>query len=72
MTNPETCTNCGTENPPNQDFCIECGLPLTQSAESGMREQMEAQEEGGVFGIGDQQNEEPNVDQGAHQRRTGV
>lgn len=72
MSNPVTCTNCGTENPPDQDFCIECEQPLTQSAESGMREQIEAQEEGGVYGIGDGGDDEPNVDQGAHQRRTGI
>jgi len=72
MSNPVTCTNCGTETPPDQDFCIECDQPLTQSAESGMREQIEAQEEGGVYGIGDGGDDEPNVDQGAHQRRTGV
>ncbi len=72
--NPETCTNCGAENRPGADFCAECGQPLTQSAESGLREQMDAQEEGGVYGVGDDYdvNDEPNVDQGSHQRRTGV
>ena len=70
--NPETCSNGGAENRPGADFCAECGQPLTQSAESGLREQQEAQEEGGVFGIGDDQDDQPNVDQGAHQRRTGV
>jgi predicted amidophosphoribosyltransferase len=71
---PDTCSNCGTENRPSADFCSECGQPLTQSAESGVREQMQAQEEGGVFGIGDSDGDagEPNVGGGADQRRTGV
>ena len=51
--NPETCSNCGTENPPGEDFCVECGQPLTRSAEQGLREQSEAQHEGGVYGVGD-------------------
>lgn len=70
--NPETCSNCGTENRAGADYCSECGQPLTQSAESGLREQIDAQDEGGVFGIGEGHDVEPNVDQGAHQRRTGV
>lgn len=93
--NPETCSNCGTENPAGTDFCVGCGQPLTQSAESGLQEQQEAQEHGGVIGgndevplggtgvgglgsprilgvDGDDGGEESNVDQGAHQRRTGV
>src|SRR5262249_53102224 len=31
--NPITCSNCGTENPPGQDFCRKCHQPLTASAE---------------------------------------
>lgn len=51
--NPITCGNCGTENPPDEDFCTNCGEPLTQSGQEGMLEQEEAQVEGGVFGIGE-------------------
>jgi uncharacterized OB-fold protein len=51
--NPVTCGNCGTVNPPDQDFCIKCGEPLTDSAAEGMVEQMEAQREGGVYGVGE-------------------
>jgi hypothetical protein len=51
--NPITCGNCGTENPPDQDFCITCGEPLTRSGEEGFVEQMEAQHEGGVYGVGE-------------------
>lgn len=51
--NPETCSHCGTENPPDQDFCIECGQPLSRSAEQGLRSQQSAQDEGGVYGVGD-------------------
>jgi hypothetical protein len=51
--NPVTCGNCGAENPPDQDFCIECEQPLTKSAVEGLVEQEEAQREGGVFGVGE-------------------
>lgn len=72
-TNPETCSNCGAENPPGEDFCVDCGKPLTQSAEAGLREQNDAQEDGGVFGTGfDDADGKPNVDGGASQRRTGT
>jgi hypothetical protein len=95
--NPETCSNCGAENRPGADFCAECGQPLTQSAESGLREQQDAQDHGGLIGGNDEvppggtgvgglgsprdlglgakdvdATDQPNVDQGAHQRRTGV
>ena len=52
--NPETCSNCGTENRPGADFCAECGQPLSQSAEGEVREQMEAQEHGGAIGGDDE------------------
>jgi hypothetical protein len=31
--NPTVCGNCGTENPPGQDFCLKCHAPLTLSAD---------------------------------------
>jgi len=48
--NPVSCSNCGTENPPGQDFCTECDQPLTASADGGLRENQEAQDQGGVIG----------------------
>jgi hypothetical protein len=48
--NPITCSNCGHENPGDVDFCEECEQPLTQSAESGVIEQMNAQEHGTLGG----------------------
>ncbi len=51
--NPVTCGNCGTENSPDQDFCVNCGQPLTKSAAQGIVEQAEAQREGGAFGVGE-------------------
>lgn len=51
--NPITCGNCGTENPPDQDFCIKCGQPLSRSAVEGIVEHREAEHEGGVYGVGE-------------------
>jgi hypothetical protein len=48
--NPISCSNCGTENPPDQDFCKECDQPLTGSADQGLRENQEAQDHGGLLG----------------------
>jgi hypothetical protein len=48
--NPITCGNCGHENPGDIDFCEECEQPLTQSAESGVMEQQNAQEHGTLGG----------------------
>ena len=50
--NSETCGHCGTANPVGQDFCIKCHQPLTASAEEGIRENLEAEEQGGLFGAG--------------------
>lgn len=50
--NPVSCSNCGAENPPDQDFCRECDQPLTGSADQGLRENLEAQDQGGVLGGG--------------------
>jgi len=50
--NPITCGNCQTENPPDAQFCVNCGQPLTQSAEEGLRENIEAQDRPSLFGPG--------------------
>ena len=44
-----TCGNCGTENPPARDTCIECGRPLTRSGEQELRAELEAQEDAGPY-----------------------
>jgi hypothetical protein len=31
--NPTRCGNCGTLNPPGQEFCINCHMPLTLAAD---------------------------------------
>jgi hypothetical protein len=50
--NPVTCGNCGTENSPEEEFCTNCGQPLTASAEEGLRENLDAQDHGGLFDTG--------------------
>jgi hypothetical protein len=50
--NPVTCGNCGTENSPEEEFCTNCGQPLTASAEEGLRENLDAQDTGGLFDHG--------------------
>ena len=50
--NGERCSNCGTDNPVGQDFCIKCQQPLTASAEEGMRENLDAQGNDSPFGEG--------------------
>lgn len=47
--NPTTCSNCGTENAPGQDFCTNCDQPLTASADQGLRENQAAQDRGGLI-----------------------
>ena len=47
--NPVTCGNCQTENPAGSDFCSNCKLPLTQSAEMGIAEHEKAQETGSLL-----------------------
>lgn len=71
--NPVTCGNCGTENPPDQEFCTNCDQPLTKSAAQGIVEQAEAQHEGGVFGVGesDAALDKANVDGVANPRNPG-
>lgn len=70
--NPITCGNCGTENAPDEEFCTNCGEPLTRSAQKGMLEQEEAQVEGGVYGIGEGDAEfedQPGVSDGVRKHR---
>lgn len=50
--NPVTCSNCGTDNAPGQDFCTECDQPLTASADQGIRENQQAENHGSVI-VGD-------------------
>ena len=45
-----TCGNCQTENPKDQDFCIECGQPLTGSGEQEVRENIDAEGSGSFIG----------------------
>ena len=47
--NPTTCSNCGTENPPESEQCVNCGLPLTGSADEAMCNQVEAQSDEGLL-----------------------
>ena len=51
--NTITCGNCQTENPKDQDFCIECGQPLTGSGEQEVRENVDAQSGGSFIGNDD-------------------
>jgi len=47
--NPVTCGNCGTENEPGADECVECGLPLTRSADEAIMAAEEAQAQDSVL-----------------------
>ncbi|HKG27216.1 MAG TPA: zinc-ribbon domain-containing protein [Thermomicrobiales bacterium] len=37
--NPTRCGNCGTVNPPGQEFCISCHAPLTIAADAAALEE---------------------------------
>jgi hypothetical protein len=50
MATGTTCGNCGTENALGEDYCTECGEPLTRAGEQALRENIRAQEQGGVLG----------------------
>ena len=70
--NPITCGNCGTENSPDEAFCTNCGEPLTRSAQEGMVEQEEAQHEGGVYGVGEDDaafENQPGLSEGTRKHR---
>jgi uncharacterized membrane protein YvbJ len=45
-----TCGNCGTENSVEEDFCTNCGEPLTRSGEQAMKAHEEAQDTGSILG----------------------
>lgn len=34
--NPTRCGNCGTDNPPGQEFCLNCQAPLTLTADAAV------------------------------------
>ena len=34
--NPTRCGNCGTDNPPGQEFCLNCHAPLTLTADAAV------------------------------------
>jgi hypothetical protein len=44
------CGNCGAINPPGQDKCVKCGLPLTASAEEALRTNIEAEDDIALMG----------------------
>lgn len=48
-TNEERCSNCGALNEPGRDTCKQCHQPLTASAESGIRANIDAQGHGGIL-----------------------
>ncbi|HEV2129116.1 MAG TPA: zinc-ribbon domain-containing protein [Thermomicrobiales bacterium] len=74
--NPITCGSCGAENPPDAEYCENCGKPLTRSAQEGSAEQGETQVGGGILGIGegDADVDAPGLEEGPRRRgtRTGV
>jgi hypothetical protein len=45
-----TCGNCKTENELGADFCKECGEPLTGAGGAALREEIDAQKQGGILG----------------------
>jgi hypothetical protein len=50
--NGERCSICGTENPEGADFCVKCEQPLTASAEEGIRENLDVQDNDSLIGGG--------------------
>jgi hypothetical protein len=49
-TNEERCSNCGAINPVGQDKCVKCGMPLTASADAGLRANLAAENDAAVMG----------------------
>lgn len=49
--NAVVCGNCGTENPPDQDECTKCGMPLTGSADQELRAELEEQNDEGLLAV---------------------
>jgi len=48
--NGERCSNCGTINPVGQDKCINCGQPLTESADISLRTSLAEQNDESLMG----------------------
>jgi uncharacterized OB-fold protein len=59
--NPARCGNCGAENPPGREVCIECGAPLTISADPTALE-----------GTPEAPDELRRYEEGAEEERPGV
>jgi len=59
--NPTRCGNCGAENPPGQEFCIKCGVPLTISGDPTVLE-----------GTPEAEDEMRRYEEGAEVERPGV
>jgi hypothetical protein len=47
--NPTVCANCRTENPPNAEYCRECGAALTLVAEQALLERDTAESQDPLF-----------------------
>jgi hypothetical protein len=47
--NPTVCGNCHTENPPNSEYCRECGAALTLVAEQALIERDTAESQDPLF-----------------------
>jgi hypothetical protein len=47
--NPTVCGNCHTENPPNAEYCRECGAALTLAAEQAVLEHDTAKPQDPLF-----------------------
>ncbi|HEY7030945.1 MAG TPA: zinc-ribbon domain-containing protein [Thermomicrobiales bacterium] len=59
--NPTRCGNCGTDNPPGQEFCIRCHAPLTLAADAAALEGTpEAEDEPRRYEAGSE-GDEPGV-----------
>ena len=54
------CSNCGTVNEAGRDTCVQCGQPLTGSADEGLRTQIGAQEHGSA--LAPEQESAPGVE----------
>lgn len=48
--NTVTCGNCGTVNDKDEDFCVECGQPLTASGDESVRATDAAADDSSLIG----------------------
>ena len=62
------CSNCGTVNEAGRDTCVQCGQPLTGSADEGARTQLAAQDRGALTSPQDT----PIVEPGANDPSPGL